>query len=125
MSKKITLDWVLFNQDNNETYPPEGIEVLISGLSENGNILYDVAWYLKSSKYVCMKTDIEEDEANVFTAFVPLRWRAINYIDVKFPNNRVRTIDNMDHLLNTHSLYKKNYNTGIENYLDKVAINYL
>lgn len=73
------MKWIIFNKDIPETYPPEGVDVLVcSGLDDVGNISYDVAWYLMSSEYVWMKTDIEADDSKEFTAFVPVSWKFID-----------------------------------------------
>ncbi len=56
-----------------DTYPPEGEAVLVSD-GEN----YDVAWYLRSSEYVWMKSHVANDTGELFDSFVPIKWRLID-----------------------------------------------
>lgn len=66
-------EWVYFDENNSETFPPEGEDVLVS----NGTN-YDVAWYILSSSYKWLKCHIELDEVDEFTSFVPIKWKNLN-----------------------------------------------
>ncbi len=67
------------NIDNNaiETFPKEGVEVLVSDGTN-----YDVAWYLMSSEYIWKKNIINEDNTINFESFIPTKWCHIdpNYV---------------------------------------------
>lgn len=65
--------WFEIKEDDIDTYPSEGIDVLIS---DGKN--YDVAYYLMSSEYVWMKVDIALDSADEFKGFTPIKWKYIN-----------------------------------------------
>lgn len=52
-----------------DTFPPEGIEVLISD-GEN----YDVAYYLRSGEYKWIKVKVKDDDIEDFLQFVPTMW---------------------------------------------------
>jgi hypothetical protein len=66
------MSWILINENDIETLPKEGIDVLIS---DGDN--YDVAYYLMSSEYVWMKVDLEKDDAFVFKGFTPTKWKQL------------------------------------------------
>jgi len=61
--------WITVITDDYNTYPNEGIDVLVS---DGHN--YDVVWYIWSGEYKWMKTNIEEDTADEFKSFVPTKW---------------------------------------------------
>ncbi len=63
-------DWVTIIDEDYDTYPKEGYTVLVSD-----GTFYDVAYYVMSSSYVWMKSNIEEDDSNLFTSFVPTKWK--------------------------------------------------
>jgi hypothetical protein len=64
--------WISIVEGNIETYPKEGIDVLISDGKQ-----YDVAYYLMSSTYVWMKVHPSRDEAVEFREFTPTMWKPI------------------------------------------------
>lgn len=67
------MNWITINEEDKEkTYPKEGIDVLVSDTKN-----YDVAWYLMSSEYVWMKTDILNDTVNEFKEFKIIKWSYI------------------------------------------------
>ena len=70
-------DWVYFSEDNSETYPPEGVDVLVSDYKNN----IDVAWFLQSSEYKWVKNDVLGDSVNDFTSIKPIKWKKIRYED--------------------------------------------
>ncbi len=65
------MKWTNIYPDIHQTFPPEGIEVLISDGKH-----YDVAYYVNEDKF-WLKVDIEKDDANEFTAFKPTKWSYI------------------------------------------------
>lgn len=65
--------WIEIHKDDIETFPGEGITVLVTDGTN-----YDVAWYLMSSEYKWVKTDITNDCLIDFEAFVPTMWRTID-----------------------------------------------
>ncbi len=67
-----TSEWVEFDENNSETYPSEGEEVLVT---DGKN--YDVAWYIMSSEYKWLKCNIEKDTSDDFTYFIPKKWKTI------------------------------------------------
>jgi hypothetical protein len=67
------MNWITLLEDKHETFPDEGIEVLVTDGTN-----YDVAWYLMSSTYEWRKTDLEEDTTKKFNAFKITKW---SYID--------------------------------------------
>lgn len=64
--------WIDIIEDDYKTFPPEGEDVLVS---DGKN--YDVAWYLMSSEYAWMKTNIEMDRADEFNSFTITKWKTI------------------------------------------------
>ena len=58
--------------DEYDTYPPEGIDVLVSDGTHT-----DVANYLRSSEYKWTKVNVKDDELNDFTNFIPIEWKFI------------------------------------------------
>lgn len=69
----VELDNSPHNENDYETYPNEGMTVIVS--DDNGN--EDEVYFLMSSEYVWMKVDKEADDVDVFTKFIPTRWKAI------------------------------------------------
>ena len=67
------MSWVTFIEDDFNTYPKEGYNVLISDGEH-----YDVAYYLMSSTYEWRKVSVKDDDANKFEDFIPIKWK---YID--------------------------------------------
>lgn len=63
------MNWINFDENDSNTFPPEGVNVLISD-----GIHYDVAYYLLSGEYVWIKIDLEKDDINDFTAFPIIKW---------------------------------------------------
>ncbi len=66
------MNWIEIIKDDIDTYPKEGIDVLIS---DGKN--YDVAYYIMSSSYKWLKVDLIEDTANEFTSFIISKWAYI------------------------------------------------
>lgn len=64
--------WITIIPGNYDTYPPEGIDMLVTDGTH-----YDVANFLMSSSYVWMKTNMEEDDQREFKDFPIVKWRAI------------------------------------------------
>jgi len=50
------MEWTKLIKDKYDTYPKEGIEVLVSDGKS-----YDVAWYLMSGEYRWVKNDLVKD----------------------------------------------------------------
>jgi len=67
------MNWIEIIKDDYNTYPKEGIDVLVS---DGKN--YDVAYYIMSSSYKWVKVDLIEDDINDFTSFIISKWA---YID--------------------------------------------
>jgi hypothetical protein len=63
------MNWVTIVEDDINTYPKEGINVIISDGEK-----YDVAYYLMSSTYVWMKIDVIMDDVYEFTDFKVTKW---------------------------------------------------
>lgn len=63
-------DWTCILQEDIETYPSEGVEVIVS---DGKN--YDIAYYLMSSEYVWMKVHPLKDTAKKFKEFTPTMWK--------------------------------------------------
>lgn len=65
------MDWIyIIENDDFDTYPKEGIDVLVSDGED-----YDVAYYLRSGEYKWMKTDLIQDDAHDFKQFIITKWR--------------------------------------------------
>lgn len=64
--------WTNIDTELYETYPPEGVDVLVSD-GEN----FDIAWYIMSGEYKWLKTHIFDDDCYDFTSFIPTKWRPI------------------------------------------------
>ncbi len=71
--KKDIVKWIDIEINNYDTYPPEGIDVLVS----DGNN-YDVAWFIYSSTYQWRKINITEDTATEFKQFEIKKWKLID-----------------------------------------------
>lgn len=68
--------WIEIIEDDYETYPNEGIVVLVSD-----GINYDVAYYVMSGTYKWLKeTNVEEEVCEYFTSFKPLYWELIKHV---------------------------------------------
>jgi len=67
------MNWITIIEDNIETFPKEGINVLISDGKH-----YDVAYYLMSSTYEWRKVNLKNDNAKKFKDFTPIKWKYIN-----------------------------------------------
>lgn len=65
-------DWHIFVEEDSKTYPPEGVEVLVSD-----GVHCDVAWYIMSGEYKWVKDDLENDDLLDFTSFVVKKWKYI------------------------------------------------
>lgn len=70
--KSKNTEWNKFDNDNLDTLPPEGEEVLISDGTN-----YDVAYYVASGEYKWLKSHVEDDDSNDFTSFIPIKWKKI------------------------------------------------
>lgn len=66
------MEWASINKKEISTFPPEGVEVLVSD-----GYKMSVAWYLMSSEYTWMKSIIEEDDVVQFSEFNVKKWRYI------------------------------------------------
>lgn len=66
------MNWIILVEDDYNTYPKEGVEVLVSD-GEN----YDIAWYLMSSEYMWMKTDHAKDTADKYKGITIIKWSYI------------------------------------------------
>lgn len=66
------MNWVKLLENDYDTYPKEGYSVIVSDGTN-----YDVAWYLMSSSYVWMKTDVVKDDAKKFNQFKITKWSYI------------------------------------------------
>lgn len=62
--------WITIIPGDYDTYPPEGIDVLVTDGTH-----YDVANFLMSSSYVWMKTNLEEDTQREFKDFIVIKWK--------------------------------------------------
>jgi len=69
------MKWNDIIEDDYSTYPKEGYDVIVTD-----GMHYDVAWYLMSSEYKWMKTDIVKDSADEFNQFKIAKWSYINKI---------------------------------------------
>lgn len=67
------MNWIEIIKDDYNTYPKEGIDVLVSD-GEN----HDVAYYIMSGSYKWVKVDLIEDDIHDFTSFIISKW---TYID--------------------------------------------
>lgn len=67
---ELEYSWVDILEGDYDTYPKEGYSVLVSD-----GIHYDVAYYIMSGDYKWLKSNILEDDANLFTSFVPTKWK--------------------------------------------------
>jgi hypothetical protein len=67
------MNWIEIIKDDYDTYPKEGIDVLVS---DGKN--YDVAYYIMSGEYKWVKVDLIEDDINDFTSFIISKWA---YVD--------------------------------------------
>jgi hypothetical protein len=63
------MNWIEIIKDDYDTYPKEGIDVLVS---DGKN--YDVAYYIMSGSYKWVKADLIEDDINDFTSFIISKW---------------------------------------------------
>ena len=67
---EVEYQWVTIIDKDYDTYPNEGYNVLVSDGTH-----YDVAYYIMSSEYNWRKVNVLEDDANLFTSFVPTKWK--------------------------------------------------
>lgn len=67
-----TKDWIFIDDENN-IYPNEGEEVLISD-----GINYDIAYFIKSAGYKFYKMNIKEGISILFDSFIPIKFKYIN-----------------------------------------------
>jgi len=67
------LIWFNLIPDDYDTYPREGITVIVSD-----NVNYDIAWYIMSSEYRWLKTDLVNDTVNDFEQFTITKWAYFN-----------------------------------------------
>lgn len=64
--------WTDLITDDYNTYPSEGIEVLVS----DGNN-HDVAYFIMSGTYKWVKVSVKDDDISYFDNFIPIKWRYI------------------------------------------------
>ncbi len=67
------MNWIKINIDDDNTYPKEGIIVLISD-----GVNYDTAYYLRSSSYYWLKVSVKKDTVTKFKDFEIIKWAYIN-----------------------------------------------
>jgi hypothetical protein len=67
------MKWIDFIENNFDTYPSEGHDVLVTDGTN-----YDVAWYVMSGTYKWMKTDLQADDSKEFNQFKITKWAYIN-----------------------------------------------
>lgn len=65
-------DWVKIDKDNDDTFPEEGLNVMVSDDEH-----YDVAYYIRSGEYKWLKVNVDLDDVDDFTSFVPTKWKII------------------------------------------------
>ncbi len=63
------MNWINLIENDIDTYPKEGYDVVVSDGKH-----YDVAWYLMSSSYIWMKTDLISDSGEEFKQFKITKW---------------------------------------------------
>ena len=81
-------NWVYLTLNDIDTFPNEGIDVLVTDGKK-----YDVVWYLMSSEYKWMKTDLINDEANEFNSFTIKKWRYVTKSDIrKWKLNKINNL---------------------------------
>lgn len=66
------MNWIVIEKDNYDSFPKEGIEVLVSDGKH-----YDVAYYIMSGEYKWVKVDVIQDDINDFNSFVITKWAYI------------------------------------------------
>lgn len=66
------VEWIPGKFNQVDTYPDEGIELLVTDGTH-----YDVAWYARSGDYKWIKTKLLEDTIEDFVAFKPTHWTYI------------------------------------------------
>lgn len=66
------VEWVKGKWPQEDTYPPEGIEVLVTDGTR-----YDVAWYVVQEN-MWVKTNVAKDDLEAFKNFKPTHWAPIN-----------------------------------------------
>lgn len=78
--KEIPTDWVIIDENDNETYPPEGYSVQIIDKDDITFPMSDnisCSW-LASSEYVWCWENIVTDENGIFgDTFRPVKWRFV------------------------------------------------
>lgn len=67
------MNWIEIIVGDYDTYPKEGINVLVSDGKS-----YDVAYYIMSGSYRWVKVDLDEDDIHDFKSFVVSKWTYIN-----------------------------------------------
>ena len=70
---KLEYSWVTIINEDYDTYPKEGYDVLVSD-----GIYYDVAFYIMSGEYKWLKSNALKFDTNLFTSFIPTKWKYIN-----------------------------------------------
>lgn len=66
------MNWKDVDPEEDNTFPEEGVEVLVSD-----GINYDVAWYLRSGSYKWVKSNLVHDDLDDFRSFIPIKWLTI------------------------------------------------
>lgn len=67
------IEWLPNTPNQKDTYPEEGVEVVVSDGKH-----YDVAWYLRSGEYKWVKTCLRIDTLYDFSDFKPTHWAPID-----------------------------------------------
>lgn len=71
------VEWIPYQPKQLDTYPPEGVEVLVTDGTH-----YDVAWYLRSGEYRWVKTNVKNDALDDFLNFIPTHWSSIKQCSI-------------------------------------------
>lgn len=67
------MKWVTLIENDYNTYPKEGYTVIVSDGTN-----FDTAWYLMSSEYIWMKSNLKSDYSDEFNQFKITKWSYIN-----------------------------------------------
>ena len=68
------MKWNNIIKGDYETYPREGIDVLVSD-----GINYDIVYYIMSGEYKWLKVDLIEDDCKDFVSFDIIKWIYCSY----------------------------------------------
>lgn len=65
-------DWIIIDEDNTSSMPPEGVDVLVSD-----GINYDTAYCVYSGGIEWLKTSVKNDTSEEFDDFTVIKWKDI------------------------------------------------